>query len=710
MNKEILLHLFLGLSFTIFISDLYAKEKKMPKAYRPRSVLKPIQNTRPVLLELLEEGDSGLKVLSAKTREPDENMHLGLFEMRLPELKEGIFTTQDDNYMPWPVGANRGYQNRFTGGFEGLTYRSGGIFLLAKTVSDEYLAIVPIGGDSAISWLEACDDGKLRIGLSSLGTAPVVGALPLVAWAKNANMYSACRQAWAQVLAHPELSDNLKARSAKTYPEMFKYLGWCSWEEYKKNIDEKVLVSAVRNILDSKLPIRYVLIDDGHQMRHPKTGKHDQLLRSFAPDTKLFPNGWETLLELREPRRIRWMGLWHCNDGLWGGYTRPNDFGFLDNDLMKKGSRWVIKPDSDAQKRFYDNYIGSVKKHGFDFVKIDNQAKMLYLYAGTANAVQTAAQDAIALQAAVEKHQKGVINCMAQNLVAICHTGSSNVTRCSSDYKVGNMSKARLHVWQSYFNTLWLGQTVWCDHDMFHSCDRFAGRLMAVSKAMSGGPTYLSDAPEDFIDEYIMPLSYADGKLIRPIAPAVPMTDSALIDPMAQRKPYRVIAPLKGGSAAVVAYNLYDTKDTVTTQSSVCAKDFTEAAGMIQPFKGNWTPPAEGLIVYDWYSQSGQKLKSPYQFKLKGLSDRLLLLCPVQSGWAAIGRTDKYLSPATVEILNVSLNQLKIRLVESGPFAIWSANGEPKCNGISFQNIGNGLWKASVPVKECPRDFIITRN
>ena len=42
------------------------------------------------------------------------------------------------------------------------------------------------------------------------------------------------------------------------------------------------------------------------------------------------------------------------------------------------------------------------------------------------------------------------------------------------------------------------------------------------SKAISGGPVYLSDAPGDFIKENIFPLIDKQGKLFRPEAPAVP--------------------------------------------------------------------------------------------------------------------------------------------------------------------------------------------
>ena len=43
-----------------------------------------------------------------------------------------------------------------------------------------------------------------------------------------------------------------------------------------------------------------------------------------------------------------------------------------------------------------------------------------------------------------------------------------------------------------------------------------------------------------------------------------------------------------------------------------------------------------------------------------------------------IGRTDKYLSAAAVEVLSSSPRELKLRLHEPGPPAIYSGRGTPR--------------------------------
>jgi len=302
-----------------------------------------------------------------------------------------------------------------------------------------------------------------------------------------------------------------------------------------------------------------------------------------------------------------------------------------------------------------------------------------------------------ALEGALKKYSLPVINCMAHSLPCVFNTRYSAVTRCSIDYRVGKVARGKSHLLQSYANTIWLAQTVWPDHDMFHSSDPAAGRIMAVSKAMSAGPVYLSDDPKKFV-HYIRPLCYQDGRLLRPIAPAAPLPDSVFLSPMKEMKPYRVIAPLKGRAAAVVVYNLYHPTPDMPLKAAVTASDYTCASCMIQPYPGKWNIPEEGLFIYDWHARTGRKLDPDYSFELHGFDDRLLHLCPVTKGWAVIGRTDKFLSPAAVEIISATPAALTLRLEESGPFALYLADGAPSAHDISFEHQGPGLWKANLPI------------
>jgi hypothetical protein len=287
---------------------------------------------------------------------------------------------------------------------------------------------------------------------------------------------------------------------------------------------------------------------------------------------------------------------------------------------------------------------------------------------------------------------------MAHNSVCIFNTRSSAVTRCSIDYELNDEVSAKSHLHQSYTNTLWLGQTVWPDHDMFHSSDTYCGRMMAISKAMSGAPVYLSDAPTEFKKEYIKPLIYEDGELLRPLAPAVPLPESVFADALNKPRPYRVIAPLANQCAAIVIYNLMHPTPDQAIQAEISPDDYAQASSMLQPYNGKWDSPKEGLVIYDWYAGHGAKLDSPYTTRLKGFNDRLFILSPIVDGWSVLGRSDKYLGPGAVETIDYGQDKCSVQMVESGPLIIWNEDGVPfSRQSEHIEKLGDGLWKLSFP-------------
>ncbi len=579
--------------------------------------------------------------------------------------------------------------------------QSQGMFALYQLESGEYLTLLPLSKGSRMSWLNTTKEGELNLVLGNFGKSAESGSVPLLAWAKDRDLYASLHRTWEIALA--ELDGSTDWRMSKSYPEAFRYLGWCSWEHFRKNIDSDKLVRAAKTIEDSGAPIRWFLVDDGFQVQR------NVALQSFAPNPETFPNGWDPLLELRKEDKIKWFGLWHSYMGLWRGIHPENEFGSLNEDFIPFGDKLGPGKSKAGAQRFYDAFIGSVADYGFDFVKIDNQSLYNNKQTDVDSSVQINTWMTDALEDAVkQKMPQGMINCMSQGSPQVLGTRYSAVSRVSIDYKLNDLAKAKAHIEQSYVCTLFQGQTVWPDHDMFHSSDPDCGELMAISKAISGAPIYLSDNPSDFHDPFIRPLAYDDGELLRPLTPGVPLPDSVMMDVYKSGNAFRVIAPLTNKCAAIVTYNLFHPGDkTVTTE--VTAADYTHASGMVQPYAGQWDIPDEGLVLFDWREGAGQKLETAYSFELKGFSDRLLLLAPIQSGWAVIGARDKYLSPVAVESIEMDQRTLRVSTVERCPLVIWSANGAPKAKGIDAKDLGNGFWQFDMLGGEAGMDIHITR-
>jgi hypothetical protein len=654
---------------------------------------------------------SGLVMLEDFVGQPDS---LGIVKeeaLSFPDFSQGAYFAADGSG-PGYLAGNRNHMWLFDQNYEVtnelnfgenapyylLKYPAGkeGSFTILKLMDGDYLCLLPLVGEKSMSWIKYEKGQSPMLQVSSLGSAPIEADVPLLAWGRSKNLYEASYLVWKRIMESDLAAVNTTWRSDKNYPEPFSYLGWCTWEEFKRDINDSLLISSVQKIKESPVPVRFALIDDGHEWTAPDTEK----LISFEPDPQKFSQGWSPIADLKSESDIRWLGLWHHQSGYFQGLAEENKFGDLNQHLTKlAGGLYLPKPDSAAIEFFYQQLFTSSKNAGFDFNKIDFQTTNLGHYAGEANAVQ--AHHKVTQSMEEITHQQGLdlLNCIAQDMVSVFNTQYSSVTRCSQDYRKGNISNARIHIYQSYNNLLWMGHTVFGDHDMFHSSDTVCGRLMAVSKAISGGPVYLSDHPDDFIGDHIMPLCYQDGEIIRPLAPALPLPVSVFSNPYKNKAPYSVIAPMPNHAASIVSYNLYESEQPVKISASIAREDYQHASALLQPYVGKWKLPAEGLVMYDWYAQK-VITEAEFNFELNGFSDKLIHLLPLQNGLAVIGRLDKYLSPATVSEISINEDNFSFSLAESGPFAIYLESGTPRSEMLNFEARQNGLWVANMPVGE----------
>lgn len=593
------------------------------------------------------------------------------YRITIPAYKQGIFFSRDSrpgDYQ-WPNNTNRllpwvfnRLEELTKDDYPGIPSNGApsvsGDALLLKLSDGQFLYAKAVAAENSISWFQVNKDGSLTVYLSTLGTDCLPSKAPVLLVKKGPTTYEAIRKAYAALI--------VRKRTDKDYFEAFKYLGWCSWEHYHYDIDETKMLNDLDGIEASGLPIRYVLIDDGH------LANKDRQLTSFIPDKERFPNGWKNIMARKKDNKVKWIGLWYNFCGYWLGISPENNFPekvkqslYLYNGSMLPGTS---KKNIDT---FYQYYVGTLKDYGFDFLKIDNQSFLLPLYMGNTEVIRQAKACNLALEEQTHNQQVGLMNCMAQNILNIDHTLYSSVTRVSIDYKKYDENMAKSHLFQSYTNTLLQGQTVWPDHDMFHSCDTVCGSLMARSKALSGGPVYLSDSPADFIKENILPLIDEEGKLFRPEAPAIPTPESVITNPLQDGKAYRVFAPTGDEAVSLICYNLNTSPQYHNVQAMISKADYLLRETMTEKAK----PNDQRIILYDWAKQAATELTTDKQIILEGFTDQLYHLCPVANGWAVIGVQEKFLSPSTVRILTRNDKQLTLDVLCPGTVKVWVESG-----------------------------------
>lgn len=589
------------------------------------------------------------------------------------------------------------------------------IFFVALELLDgRYMTLQPISTQSAMNWIEVRGKNQVDIVCGTMGSAPIDSAeLPMFSYSVSDDFYEALAISWSDIIKNKEVKGCTTWRDQKSYPEPFKYLGWCSWEQYKLNINEPLLLSAIDNIEESNIPIRWVLVDDGHQdeeivgCEDGKVLAKHRFLMSLDLSAEKFPNGWSYILAKRSDK-VRWFGLWHCMYGMWAGVSPRHTMGDLSNYLIDNSEGGlIVSEDPEGSELFYNKLIKTAYEPGFDFVKIDVQSSDLryYIDAKVGNPVKAHTQNAQNLEREVNDNLLGMMNCMAQTLPSIFNTRHSATTRVSVDYQLNNIPKASSHIYQGFQNTVWMGQTVWPDHDMFHSSDIKLGRFMAVSKAMSGAPVYLSDAPKDFVSEYITPLIYDDGELLRPLAPGSPLPSSFFANALTGDEAYGVIAPLTEKSAAVVIYNVSVNPEVSTIRGEVTESDYRFADAMMQPYGGVRELPSEGLAYYDWYTKQGGKLDGAYSFDLDKASDRLVILSEIENGWSVLGNPDKYLSTVVVESYRCTKQQITINLHEKGRVLIYSDKQIKSIKGGEILSSDTGLYE----IQCCDSRVVVSR-
>lgn len=614
------------------------------------------------------------------------------YRIEIPAYKQGIFFSRDSrpgDYQ-WPNNTNRllpwvfnrlddltqeDYPDIPSNGAPSVL----GDALLLELTDGGFLFAKAVAGENSISWFQVNKDGSLTVYLSTLGTDALASQAPVLLAEKGKTVYDAIHKAYTALIGNREVSA-LQKRTDKDYFEAFNYLGWCSWEHYHFDIDEIKMLNDLDGIEASGLPIRYVLIDDGH------LASKNRQLTSFVPDKERFPNGWKNIISRKKEDKIKWMGLWYNFCGYWMGISPENDFPEkIKETLYSYNGSMLPGKSKENIGTFYQYYIGTLKDYGFDFLKIDNQSFLLPLYMGNTEVIRQAKACNLALEEQTHSQQVGLMNCMAQNILNIDHTQYSNLARVSIDYKKYDEDIAKSHLFQSYTNTLLQGQTVWPDHDMFHSSDTICGSLMARSKAISGGPVYLSDSPVDFVKENILPLIDEEGRIFRPEAPAIPTPESVINNPLKDGKAYRVFAPTGNEAVSLICYNLNTSPSYQQVETTISPADYS----LRETMSGKAAPRTERILLYDWEKQTAEVLTADKQIALEGFTDRLFHLCPIRNGWAVVGIQEKFLSPATVEVISSSPRQLKLNVLCPGNLRVWAeGNSQQELRTIPVSHPG----------------------
>jgi len=535
--------------------------------------------------------------------------------------------------------------------------------LLCKKKDGTYLVIVPVVGNEFKTELIG-KDGELYAKTYSWYEKSYFCDELLFVYAEGDDLFKLIHNCFS--LAVELLGNRCRLREEKDYPEFLEYLGWCSWDSMQIRVNEDGLREKCEEFKEKNIPVRWAIIDDMWAEVRDFYGQeyadfkemvdlmHRSKIYSYEADPIRFPNGLKHTVKMINDYGID-VGMWYPTTGYWAGLDKDGDAYKEVGQYTLLSNENAIVPDYNPEKAYmyYKKIFEFFRGAGVQFVKIDNQAMPQVHYKGMAPIGETARGAQSGIEAAVGECFAGkLINCMGMASEAMWNRGSSAVSRCSNDFMPENRKWFRTHILQCTYNGLIQGQLYYNDFDMWWTDDEQA-RKNSLLRAVSGGPIYVSDKIGRSNADILKPLALSDGRILRCERPGVPTEDCLFDNPRTSENVFKV-QNIANGCGVIAAFNLNEDEDK-------CVK------GTISP-KDVYGLANGEYAIFEYFSRNLNVVKydESIDISLENADDfKLYIIVPLKNGFGAIGRTDKFISPATIEYVCGETISLK----EDGPYA-----------------------------------------
>lgn len=370
-----------------------------------------------------------------------------------------------------------------------------------------------------------------------------------------------------------ERKGTFSLRENKKTPEMLDWFGWCTWDAFYFDVNPQGIEEGLKSLSEGGTPARFLIIDDGWQdvdnefqkegepiiegsqwggrlvsvKENSKFNKTADL--SSESDTKGMKHFITTI---KKKFGLKYVYVWHALMGYWGGVhpdslemkkynsklLYPNQSpGNLSHsrdgamDSMEKYGVAMIDPSKAFD--FYDDLHSYLVSQKVDGVKVDVQNILETLATGYGGRVSLTHRFQEALEKSISKNfrDNSIICCMGQNTDSIYSSKVSAITRASDDYMPENQTSQTLHIAAVAFTSMFLGEVVVPDWDMFYS-KHYAAEFHAAARALGGCGIYISDKPNQHDFALLKKLVLPDGSILRAKYPGRPTRDCLFNDPI----------------------------------------------------------------------------------------------------------------------------------------------------------------------------------
>lgn len=506
--------------------------------------------------------------------------------------------------------------------------------------------------------------------------------------------YSLVKEAMRVVRVH---LGTFKLLEEKTPPGIVDKFGWCTWDAFYLKVHPQGVWEGVQGLVDGGCPPGLVLIDDGWQsIRHDDDPISDQegMNRTAAGEqmpcrlikfqenykfrdyvspkssgpTALSKGMGAFVRDLKDEfKSVDYVYVWHALCGYWGG-LRPKvpclpesnviapklspglklTMEDLAVDKIVNNGVGLVPPEKVNQ--LYEGLHSHLESVGIDGVKVDVIHLLEMLCEEYGGRVELAKAYYKALTDSIKKHFKGngVIASMEHcNDFMLLGTEAIALGRVGDDFWCtdpsgdpnGTFWLQGCHMVHCAYNSLWMGNFIHPDWDMFqstHPCAEFH----AASRAISGGPIYVSDSVGKHNFQLLKSLVLPDGSILRCQYYALPTRGCLFEDPLHDGNTMLKIWNLNKFTGVLGAFNCQGGGWCREARRNKCASQFSHAVTSVaSPKDIEWTNGNSSTPI----SIEGVQLFAMYMFRTK----KLVLSKPSQN-------IEISLDPFDFELITVS--------------------------------------------------------
>ncbi|XP_048423202.1 probable galactinol--sucrose galactosyltransferase 6 [Pyrus x bretschneideri] len=525
-----------------------------------------------------------------------------------------------------------------------------------------------------------------------------------------------------------------RQRHEKKLPGIVDYFGWCTWDAFYRDVTQEDVEAGLESLAAGGTPPKFVIIDDGWQSVGGDDGVEKQeplRLTGIKENSKFqkkdYPTvGIKNIVNIAKQKHgLKYVYVWHAITGYWGG-VRPGmkemeEFGSLlkypnvcsgvvaneptwKTDAMAVRGLGLVDPKS--VYKFYNELHSYLSSAGIDGVKVDVQCILETLGAGLGGRVELTQKYHQALDASVARNfpDNGCIACMSHNTDALYCSKQTAVVRASDDFYPRDPVSHTIHIAAVAYNSVFLGEFMLPDWDMFHS-QHPAAEYHASARAISGGPIYVSDAPGKHNFELLRKLVLPDGSVLRARLPGRPTKDCLFSDPARDGVSLLKIWNMNKYTGVLGVYNCQGAAWSTAERKNTFHETKSEAiTGLIRGRDVHLI--AEAAVDNDWkgdcavYShRMGELVTLPYNasmpISLKVLEHEVFTVTPIRIlggrlSFAPIGLVEMYNAGGAIVGLRYEQNAIvRLEVKGCGKFGAYSSAKPKKCrvgsNVVDFE-------------------------